>query len=407
MSIQEEIFAALDAHEQTFSAASDLRARPRAPTSHVVYGGAHLFREGTVEKLGRLAQSSFETHAPDAATLAQAIGIESAVAPVVFERVARKLATRPVEDYRIDFEDGYGVRSDEEEDGHAVSSARALATRLVSGPLGAAVGIRIKSLAPASRARAVRTLELFLKTFADAASSAIQLPHDFVVTLPKVRAPFEVEALVRLLADLETRIGLPPIGIELMIETPESLIDPRGAVAMPSLVRAADGRCTALHLGSYDLTSAFGVPAHAQRLDHPLCDFAKALMKASLAGSSLARSAPALSDGATTVLPVGDREAVHAAWRLHADGVRHGLAAGFFQGWDLHPAQLPARFAALFAFFLEALPAMRERLGAFRAESERATRLGQAFDDRATALALETFFHRAAACGALQDSDVV
>ena len=41
--------------------------------------------------------------------------------------------------------------------------------------------------------------------------------------------------------------------------------------------------------------------------------------------------------------------------RMHFDDVRHSLRHAYYQGWDLHPAQLPTRYAAVYSFFLEAM----------------------------------------------------
>ncbi len=144
-----------------------------------------------------------------------------------------------------------------------------------------------------------------------------------------------------------------------MVETPQSIFGSDGRVALPDLVRAGRGRCVGAHFGTYDYTAALGIAAAYQSMAHPACDFARHVMQVSLAGTGVA-----LSDGSTNVLPVGDRAAVHAAWRLHYRDVRRSLENGFYQGWDLHPAQLATRFAANFGFFLEGKRAALERLRA-------------------------------------------
>src|SRR5580704_4562655 len=78
---------------------------------HTLYGGAHLFRADAARRLGERALDALEEHAPDAATLAAAFEFEPQLAEKVRPRVLDKLRTEPVEDLRIDFEDGYGVRS--------------------------------------------------------------------------------------------------------------------------------------------------------------------------------------------------------------------------------------------------------------------------------------------------------
>ena len=63
-----------------------------------------------------------------------------------------------------------------------------------------------------------------------------------------------------------------------------------------------------------------------------------------------------------------NRAAVHRGWKLHYENVRRSMANGFYQGWDLHPAQLPARYAAVYSFFLENLELSAERHAQFRGE---------------------------------------
>jgi hypothetical protein len=97
---------------------------------------------------------------------------------------------------------------------------------------------------------------------------------------------------------------------------------------------------------------------------------------------------------------------VTAAWRLHAGNVTRALSMGLSQGWDLHPAQLPARHAAVFAFFLEGAAAMGDRLRNFLARAGQASLLGTAFDDAATGEGLVNFFVQARATGALSPAAI-
>jgi citrate lyase beta subunit len=269
------------------------------------------------------------------------------------------------------------------------------------------IGIRIKALTPATARRGLRTLDLFLTALAKVTGGAI--PEGFSVTLPKVRSPEQVAVLADALDELERRLAIArPIEIELMIETPRALLTSAG-LAIPPLVEAGRGRVVAVHLGAYDLTSELGVTAGDQRLDHPYCDFARMLLQLSAADLDVG-----VSDGATTTLPIPPKgaspeesaRAVHRAWELHASNVRRAIDAGIFQGWDLHPAQLPARYGALFAYFLARKEAMTHRLRSFVEHATQASRVGQVFDDAATGQGLMTFFARGLACGALDASDV-
>jgi len=98
---------------------------------------------------------------------------------------------------------------------------------------------------------------------------------------------------------------------------------------------------------------------------------------------------------------VGERHQVHAAWRLHAGLVRRALERGFYQGWDLHPAQLVTRYTATYAFFRSAMPAAAGRLAAYLDRSG-----GGVLDEPATARALATVVLRGLDCGAVDDMEV-
>ncbi|MEM9194790.1 MAG: phosphoenolpyruvate kinase [Myxococcota bacterium] len=389
---------------------------------HTVYGGAQIFKAETGKKLGSIALRSLEAYAPDAATFAEALGLpgDAALHEKVYARMRQKLEREAVEDFRIDFEDGYGNRSDEEEDGHAKSAAAEVARGMKEGTLPPFLGIRIKPLTPDLQARSVRTLDLFLSTLLDASDN--QLPENFVVTLPKVGMPEEVEALSALLSAIETKRGLDAgaLKLELMVETTQAIVAPDGAFHLPRLVAAADGRCTGAHFGTYDYTALYEVTARYQGIAHPACDFAKHAMKVSLTGTGVM-----LSDGATNIMPVPvhgrpkdggeltdaqkneNRAAVYRAWRLHADHVRHALTGGFYQGWDLHPAQLPVRYGATYAFFLEDLDVAGERLSNFIGKAAQATLAGDVFDDAATGQGLLNYFLRATSCGAIDMEEAV
>lgn len=378
---------------------------------HVVYGGAHLFKAETAQKLGALARQALATYAPDAASLAAALGLSPPLAERVHPRLVAKLEREPVEDLRIDFEDGYGHRADDEEDRHAAEAGGQYAKAAREGFLPAFSGLRVKPMSAELGVRAVRTLDLFL--------DAAKLPagHALLVTLPKVVSVAQVTLFTRKLGELEQRHALAAgsLRLELMVEASQSLFDAQGRALLPQLHAACEGRLHAAHFGAYDYTASLDVTAAEQRLRHPACDFARALMKVAFAGTGVF-----LSDGATTVMPVpvhrgaqlsaaqqeDNRRAVHAAWRAAADDTRHSLASGFYQGWDLHPAQLVSRYGAVFAFFLENLAPATTRLKNFVERLGQATLSGDVFDDAATGQGLLNFFLRGRACGALGDEDL-
>jgi citrate lyase beta subunit len=385
--------------------------RPDRQPVHTVYGGAHLYSVGTTARLGELASAALQQWAATPEDLASVLGLPAPLAGRVHRLVVEKLQREPVEDFRIDFEDGYGHRSDEEEDGHARAAAEALAEAMAAGALPPFTGIRIKSLTGELHRRALRTLDLFVTT---AVQGSGRLPDGFAVTLPKIQDSVQVVILGEALAELEQTLGIDPIPIELMVETPQTVIDGDGTTGVRKFVDAGLGRVRGAHFGTYDYTASLTITAAYQTMTHPACDFARHALQVSLAGSGVW-----ISDGATNVMPVpphrGDdlsetqteenRRTVHQAMRLHYDHIRHSLTHAYYQGWDLHPAQLPTRYAAVFAFFLEGLDEAGERLSNFVDSAAKATLVGEVFDDAATGQGLLNFFLRAINCGAISEEE--
>ena len=381
---------------------------------HTVYGGAHLFKSDTTQKLGALALRALDEYGPDATTLGDAISLDPRFRDVVYGRVVEKLRREPVEDFRIDFEDGYGNRADNEEDGHAAAAAREVAVGMKNGTLPPFIGIRIKQFSQELMPRSMRTLDIFVTTLLDAAGA---LPSGFVVTLPKIQLPQQVTALADLFDTLEPKLGLAAhtLRFEFMIETTQAILSENGVSNLPLFLDAARGRAVAAHFGTYDYTASCNITAQHQRMDHPACDFARHMMQVAYAGTGLW-----LSDGATNIMPIAphrgaltpqqadeNRNVVHRAWRLHADHIRHSLINAYYQGWDLNPAQLPTRYAAVYSFFLEGLRAATDRLHNFIEKAGQATLVGDVFDDAATGQGLLNYFLRALNCGAITEDEAL
>jgi len=390
----------------------------RRQAVHTVYGGGHLFKADSTGKLGGVALRSLREYAPDATELTRVLGTdwEPAFAGKIYSRVVEKLTREPIEDFRLDYEDGYGNRSDSEEDGHAAQGAREVAAGLTAGTLPPFLGIRIKPFNEDLRERSIRTLDIFITTLVRETGG--KLPDNFVVTLPKVQLAAHVSAAAQLLAVLEKKLGLTvgSIPIEPMIETPQSIIDRHGNCPLLAIVEAGGGRCRSVHFGVYDYTASSGITAAYQKMGHPTCDFARAHMIVSLAGTGVH-----LSDGATNILPVGphrgaeltqeqvhlNHAAVHGAWRMGFEDNLHSLRNGIYQGWDLHPAQVVTRYAAVYSFFLEGLEAASGRLKAFVEKAALASLFGDVFDDAATGQGLLNFFLRGIACGAITEAEAL
>jgi citrate lyase beta subunit len=425
---------------------ADVPAASRLPM-HVVYGGADRFRSDTPRKLGDIALTSIENYASNFVEFANAMGLprteelppypdavgrleeqilESGEKPTdgdrtalfafrVYRKTIEKLASEPIEDFRIDFEDGYGIRPAEQEDADAETAARELGYALLQRTITSSSGFRIKPLTAESYGRAAATLTIFLDTLLRTTNGV--LPPNFVVTLPKVSSRKEVKELCSLLKQFEkvNRLEKGSIGIELMIETPEAIIDRRGRVALSSLVNAGKGRVTSVHFGAYDYTSALGIAADHQHLRHPACDFARHLMLITLAPTGMR-----LADSVTTQMPVPihkgselseeqlfeNKRAVHAGWREHFRNVSRSLANGFYQSWDLHPNQLVARYAAIYSFFFSSADAQAARLRKFLEQATQATLTGSTFDDAASVRGILNFFSRGLDCSAFSEDEV-
>ncbi len=422
---------------------------PARQPIQTVYGGAHLFKAEGAAKLGEVSLRSLQENAPDFVSFARALQLpgydklprnaaaikklaatikrdpakartrhpEAWLLYTVYERVAAKLKHEAVEDFRIDFEDGYGNRPDAEEDRQAAIAAQEVAKGMKAGTLPPFIGIRIKPFTQELKKRAISTLDTFVTELVRQTGG--KLPENFVITLPKVTMPEHVSAAIRLFEELEKRLKLPAgsLKCELMIETTQSIINHEGECNVSQLVKAAEGRCTGAHFGVYDYTASCSITAAHQRMNHLACDFARHMMKVSLAGTGIW-----ISDGATNIMPVGpnraapgkqlskkqrdeNREVVHRAWRIMLEHVNHSLEQAYYQGWDLHPAQFPVRYAAVYFFFLQGLDAASTRLKTFIEKAAQATLIGDVFDDAATGQGLLNYFLRGINCGAITEAE--
>lgn len=421
--------------------------KPDRQAVHTVYGGANLFKADTCVKMGDIALKNLQTYSPDFVTLARVLclrnheelpdsdkKIEKLVKKLdkmdeskrkkhpawlaysVYNKIIQKLKTEPVEDFRIDFEDGFGNRPDEEEDATAVTAANELANGMKKKTISPFIGIRIKPFTEDLKNRGVRTLDIFLTELLTKTKG--KLPDNFVVMLPKVTIPEQVTALVHFFGIIEKQNGLAPgtLKMETMVEATQIIMDDEGRNPLMKIIRASDGRCIAAHFGTYDYTASCGITARYQTMAHPVCDFAHHMTKVALGGTGIF-----LSDGATNVMPVaphrGDklsgkqkkenRDSVHHAWQIGYGHTMHSLINGFYQGWDLNPAQLPMRYAATYNFFLSSYDDAVFRLKAFVDRAAISTLTGDIFDDAATGQGLLNFFLKAMNCGAISEEDAL
>jgi len=361
---------------------------------HTVYVPADRYDTSAAATWGEAGAAALAEHGGDDAELAAVLGVPPELVDPVRARVVAKLHREPVEDLRVDFEDGYGRRADAEEDAAATAAGAVLGAARAAREAPPFAGLRCKSLEADTRARAVRTLDLFLESYLAAGGD----PGALIVTCPKVSAPEQVSALVALCSGLEAAHGIAAgaLRFELQIETPPAVLGADGTATVARMLDAADHRCLALVYGTYDYSAALGVAPAEQRSDHPVAEYAKAVMQVATANTGVR-----MSDGSSNILPVGDHEAVLHAWRVQARLVWRALRGGVYQGWDMHPAQLPARFLVTYAFFREGAPAAVARLRAYRAKADSGV-----MDEPATERALVAYLARGVGCGALDPDEV-
>ncbi|MFE2077229.1 DUF6986 family protein [Streptomyces misionensis] len=361
---------------------------------HTVYVPGDVFAADTVRSWGDRALAALDEHAPDAASFASVLGLADDLAEPVYFRVRAKLEREPIEDLRVDFEDGYGPRPDAEEDADAARAARLIAEAAADGTAAPYTGIRMKCMEAAVRARGIRTLDVFLTGLMAAGG----LPDGLVLTLPKVTYPEQVSAFVRILETFEKTHGLDAgrLGFEIQIETSQAILATDGTATVARMIQAAEGRATGLHYGTFDYSACLGVSAAYQASDHPAADHAKAVMQVAAAGTGVR-----VSDGSTNVLPVGPTDRVHDAWRLHYGLTRRALARAYYQGWDMHPGHIPTRYAAVFAFYREGFEQAADRLARYASRTG-----GDVMDEPATAKALGGYLLRGLDCGALDPAEV-
>lgn len=413
---------------------------------HTVYGGANLFKADMAEKMSNAALKTLLTYAPNFAEYGRAFQLKgfenlptspdeiaevdklfktnsksdlinhpSFLSHTIYNKVINKLKREALEDFRIDFEDGFGNRSDEEEDETAQRAAAEVAKGMKLNILPPFIGIRIKPFTEEMRERGLRTLDIFITTLIH--ESQGQLPSNFVVMLPKVTIPEQPAALAHFFEILEDKLNIVPgsLKMEMMVETTQAIMDINGINPLQRFIEGANGRCIAMHFGTYDYTASCNITAVYQEMDHPVCDFAHHMTKVALAHTGIW-----LSDGATNTMPIGphrgeltteqfqeNKNVVHQSWKKGYDHIRHSLWNGFYQGWDLNPAQLPMRYTAVYAFFLESYHLAVDRLHTFVDKAARATLIGDVFDDAATGQGLLNYFLRALNCGAISEDEVL
>jgi len=413
---------------------------------HTVYGGANLFKSNSTDVLGDIALKSLLHYAPNFVEFGKAFQLKGSetlpsneneqIALInqlsvlsndelknhpagfsynIYQKVIAKLKKEGVEDFRIDFEDGFGNRSDQEEDDTAATAATQVAKGMQDGTLSPFIGIRIKPFTEELKERGLRTLDIFLTTLLTETNG--KLPNNFVVMLPKVTIEEQVTALISFFEIIEDQFNLESgsLKMEMMVETTQAIIAENGVNPLRKFITTSKGRCIGMHFGTYDYTASNNITARYQEMDHDVCDFAHYMTKVALAHTGVW-----LSDGATNTMPIGphrgdltkaeeqeNKEVVHRAWLKGYQHIRHSLYKGLYQGWDLNPAQLPMRYTAVYAFFLESYDDAILRLKTFVEKAAQATLIGDTFDDAATGQGLLNYFLKALNSGAITIDEVL
>ena len=399
MAVQASLNAADLAHIESACAATDTLLDRNYPGDdgsrqpvHTVYVPADKFSSSFAAEWGAQGQSAIDAYG-GLEKLGKLLGQDDALAAAVAPRVAAKLASEPIEDLRLDFEDGFGDRGDEAEDAAAVAAGKAVNAAVEAGTAPPFIGIRFKCFEAPTRARGVRTLDLFVSALA----SAGELPQGLVLTLPKVTTVDQVKAMDFAVSRLEEIHGLPAgrLRFEVQVETPQIILSHEGTSPVAQLAHAVPGRISGLHYGTYDYSASLEISAEYQSMEHPVADLAKEVMQLAVAGTGIR-----LSDGSTNIMPIG--EGAESAWALHGRLVRRSLERGYYQGWDLNAAQLPSRFSATYAFYRQGLPAAAVRLRNYVQQTP-----GAVMDEPATARALANFILRGLVCGASEAEEVL
>lgn len=365
----------------------------RAPV-HTVYVPADRYDAATPATWGNEALSLLDRFAPTSDALAERVGMAPARVADVYDRLRAKLEREPIEDLRVDFEDGYGRRSDEVEDADLSRTLASFESQLADGTRPAWWGIRFKAFEAPTRARGVRSLVAFLE--GTCANGSV--PDGLTITLPKVTSVEQVSAMALALDRIEPALGLPDhaLGFEIQIETAQAILGADGTATVAQMVHASDGRATALVYGTFDYSAGLGVAAPYQAADHPVADHAKAVMQVAAAQTGVT-----VSDGSTNVVDFSSADAAGATWALHAGLVTRSLVQGIYQGWDMCPGHLVSRYLATYLFFREALHPAASRLAAYVGKVE-----GGVMDEPATAKMLASALLRGVRCGAVDESEV-
>jgi hypothetical protein len=385
---------------------------------HMLTLAAGRFDAHTSRRMGEAALRSIDSYAPDFVSFARAMWLTGAdtlpryddlaqelefelienpenvkdknyaawFAWTIYQRTIGKLHHEPVEELLIDLADNSGA---------AIAAAGHLAQAVLDDSRPPFTGVRLPSMEPGN----ARFLDLFLTALIEKTGG--KLPSNFCITLPAPNSA-ALAALHAFLSEFERQHALESglIKIEVTVASPRAIVDDDGRIVLSKLADAAGGRCISAHLDGDSFLSELNVPAAHRHARHEACNFARQIMHLALSPSGIG-----LSDSivpSTALTQDADIQGVHRAWREHFNGITHSLIGGFNQGWDADAVLLPARYAAVYSFFIEAQDAQGKR---FREFTGQAAANGE-IEDASSAQTTLNFFYRALDCGALTEHEV-
>ena len=194
---------------------------------HTVYVPANRYSRSLTSEWGGDARWIAGQHG-GLERIGRLVGLSPDLAAEVAPLVETKLRTEPIEDLRIDFEDGYTEPDETQEMFDASRVAGDLGFSVRDGQAPPFAGLRFKCLEAPTRRRGLRTLNDFVGVLTIVGF----FPEHLVLTLPKVSTVAQVEAMVEVCAELETTHRLPAgrLRFEIQVETPQLILGPDGRV---------------------------------------------------------------------------------------------------------------------------------------------------------------------------------
>ncbi len=361
-----------------------------APVNHTFYGGAQLFQVNTLEKCAQKSLAFFRQVFPSVLELSQFLAEDdftSEQMKLIFSRLEKKLNTSAIEDFRIDFEDGLGLRSGAEEDFFAQKAGEIVCD--VRQNFSGRIGLRLKSPERATLQRCKRTFKIFFDAFFKQGNN-LKPDGFFIVTLPKVKNSKSIQHFVNFVRQYcrKKKISSAFFKYEIMVETAEIARSIHRIAPLSKITDYLGTRLLGLHIGIYDYLSELGVPPSAQGQNHFFIQQLEYFLVSNFSHLEI-------SDGVNQSIPNSGNlmeamKILKCQYRLNLEKMDRGIN----RGWDIHPFQLVARYLALICFFEKNTANMQQRYENFTNSNQKAQKLGVIFDDAASMRGVESFLER-------------